>query len=37
MFTLMSETFPEPDSLYEYPFIQEVVEKMFEEVASLTF
>lgn len=37
MFTLMSETFPEPDSLHEYPFIQEVVEKMFEEVASLTF
>ena len=37
MFTLMSETFPEPDLLHEYPFIQEVVEKMFEEVASRTF
>ena len=37
MFNVMAETFPDQNSLHDYPFIQEVIDKMFEEVASLTF
>ena len=37
MFNVMSETFPDTNDLHDYPFLQEVIEKMFEQVALFTF